>query len=209
MEIRDILMSIRPPWPEMIFSGEKPFEFRNHIGRNWGAGSRLYIYESKAYNGAGMVVGDATIDEIVSIPAGAVGPPRPLLRYWAEKYATWLLPLLDELCDYELPNYKKGTILRYLGRPELLREAMRTGAWVQMFDEGHNPIDACEHWLFRIGLINGCGEYWYKYGLRLSNARKYASPLPLSAFGLNRAPQSWCYTGGPLNVANNNETEGG
>ena len=78
-----------------------------------------------------------------------------------------------------------------------------------MFDEGHNPIDACEHWLFRIGLINGCGEYWYKYGLRLSNARKYASPLPLSAFGLNRAPQSWCYTGGPLNVANNNETEGG
>ena len=130
METRDILMSIRPPWPEMIFSREKPFEFRNHIGRNWGAGSRLYIYESKAYNGAGMVVGDATIDEIVSIPAGAVGPPRPLLRYWAEKYAPWFIPLLDELGDYELPNYKKGTILRYLGRPELLREAMQTGAWV-------------------------------------------------------------------------------
>ena len=56
----------------LIFSGEKPFEFRNHIGRNWGAGSRLYIYESKAYNGAGMVVGDATIDEIVSIPADEI-----------------------------------------------------------------------------------------------------------------------------------------
>lgn len=172
MEVRNILMPIRLPWTNMIFSGEKPFEFRNHTGRNWGPGSKLYVYESKANSGTGMVVGDATINEIISIPAGAIGPPRPLLRFWAEKFAPWFIPLLDELGDHELPNYKKGTILRYLGRPELLRKAMRTGEWVQMFDEGNNPIDACEHWLWKVGLINECGEYGYKYGLRLGNVQK-------------------------------------
>lgn len=191
---RNILMPIRKPWADMILSGEKPFEFRNRLGRFWGVGSKIYIYESKAQGGAGMVVGEAVIDGIVPVPANSVGPPRPLLRAWAEKFRPVLIPLLDELGDYDLPGFKKGTILRYLGQPDQLRRAMQSGQWVMMEHDFKNPVLDCEEWLSYIGLINTSGAYSYRYALRLKDIKKYASPLPLAEFGLDRAPQSWAYT---------------
>ena len=170
---RNILMPIRKPWTDMILSGEKPFEFRNRLGRFWGVGSRIYIYESKAQGGAGMVVGEAVIAGIVPVPANSVGPPRPLLRAWAEKFRP---------------------VLGYLGQPDMLRRAMQSGQWVMMDNDFKNPVLDCEEWLSYIGLINTSGAYSYRYALRLKDIKKYASPLLLAEFGLDRAPQSWAYT---------------
>lgn len=196
MEKKDILMPIRRPWPDMILSGRKPFEFRNRVGRYWLPGSRSYIYESKGNGGSGMVVGDAVIENIQHIPSGIIGPPRFLLRYWVEHISKddgkWL-PLLDELGGYELPHYKRGTILRYLGRPDLLRKAMASGKWVRMDKEGDNPISDCEEWLREIGLINDFGEYCYSHALKLKDTQRYEQAKPLSDFGMARAPQNWAY----------------
>jgi len=194
-EKKDILMSICWPWPDMIFSGRKPFEFRNHIGIHWAPGTKIFIYESKRCGGAGQVVGEAVIDEIIPIPQGSVGPPRFLLRYWAEHTPgrESLVPLLDELGDYELPGYKKGTILRYLSHPDLLRKAMQTGQWVFMIPGSDNPVEYCENWLALIGLIDGFGKYCYRYALKLKDIEKYEEPKPLAAYGITKAPQSWCY----------------
>lgn len=190
---RNILMPIRKPWTGMILSGEKPFEFRNRLGKFWGVGSKIYIYESKAQGGAGMVVGDAVIDGIIPVPTNSVGPPRAILRAWAEKFRPRLIPLLDELGDYNLPGFKEGTILRYLGQPNLLRRVMRSGQWVMMEHDFKNPVLDCEEWLSYIGLINSSGAYSYRYALKLKDIKKYDPPLPLAEFGLDRAPQSWAY----------------
>ena len=193
MTVKDILMPICRPWTDRIFAGEKPFEFRNRVGTYWGSGSKIFIYESKRNSGAGMVVGKAVIDEIIPIPMDAVGPPRFLLRYWAEWKRPDMVPLLDELGDYELPGYKKGTILRYLESPELLRKAMRTEKWLPMYEQDEMALYECEDWLRYIGLVDDYGWYWYKYALKISGVQKYASPKPLADFGIARAPQSWCY----------------
>jgi len=61
---RDILISIRQPWPQLIFSGQKPFEIRKRLGRFWGPESKIVVYESKTNGGQGMVVGEAAIENI-------------------------------------------------------------------------------------------------------------------------------------------------
>ena len=38
------------------------------------------------------------------------------------------------------------------------------------------------------------GKSPYLYGLEVFMPRKYSTPKTLAEFGLNRPPQSWCYT---------------
>lgn len=196
MEAFNILLPLHHTWLDLVFSGGKPFEFRNKIGTHWGIGSQVFFYETKRNGGAGLVMGRAQIGDMQAIPQNAVGPPRFLLRYWVEhvfERKESLLPLLDELGDYELPHYRKGTILRYLGRPELMRKVMTASEWVFLDYEGENPVYECEEWLKRIGLIDNYGRYSYQVAIRLENIEKFDSPIALSELGIRRAPQGWCY----------------
>lgn len=198
---QNIIMPIRRPWTDLMFAGGKPFEFRNNPGKHWAPGSVIYVYESKANGGAGKVIGSVTIAEIIRFPKKFIGPPRPLLRYWAENVRcdSELCRLLDILGDYELPGYYQGTVLRYLSSgEEILREVMAQGKWVPLdsstdADSKADPQCQCEDWLTRIGLISPYGKYAYTHAIQLTDIHRYATPQALSEFGLARAPQSWAY----------------
>lgn len=66
-----ILMSVNPPYAEMIVSGQKPMEFRNKVIKDVYSDSdcppTVYIYETKNKGGCGMVIGKATIVKIFKL----------------------------------------------------------------------------------------------------------------------------------------------
>lgn len=197
---KNIIMPIRRPWTDLMFAGGKPFEFRNNPGKHWVPGSVIYVYESKSNGGAGKVIGSVVIADIISFPQKFIGPPRPLLRYWAENVCcdNELCRRLDILGNYELPGYYPGTVLRYLRSEELIHEVMAQNKWVPLdsitdADPKADPQCQCEDWLTRIGLISPCGKYVYTHAIQLRDIHRYATPQDLSKFGLTRAPQSWMY----------------
>ncbi len=67
--MKDVLISINPPYTEMILRGEKWLEFRhqilNVIKNN--EKTRLYLYETKNKGGKGMVVGEAVVTAVYGL----------------------------------------------------------------------------------------------------------------------------------------------
>lgn len=190
-----ILMAMRRPWPQMIFSGQKPFEFRNHLGREWGPGTEVIIYESKTNGGRGMVVGEAAIERIHDFSERHIGPPRPLFRYWAEyiNQDPEVRRLADKLGDYELPKYADGSVYRYLVDEQALDKVLMTGEWLNLTKPVvPHCMEGCERWLEKIGLVYA-GRYWYNYALKLKAVREYQTPRPITDYGFARPPQSWVY----------------
>ncbi len=65
----EVMISINPPYANMIFSGYKPFVFRKQILKGMDALNpyeyiTAYIYETKKKGGAGAVIGEVKIEEI-------------------------------------------------------------------------------------------------------------------------------------------------
>jgi len=179
----------------MIFSGQKPFEFRNHLGREWGPGTKIIIYESKTNGGRGMVVGEATIEYIHDFSERHIGPPRPLFRYWAKDVNgdADVCRLANKLGDYELPGYVNGSVYRYLADDQALDSVLATGSWVSLTKPDiPTCVEACEQWLEKIGLVYE-GRYWYNYALKLKGIREYQTPRSITDYGMKRPPQSWVY----------------
>lgn len=62
----EVMISINPPYTDMIFSGCKPFEFRKQVLKEMDQGYILddvtaYIYETKNKGGVGAVIGEVPI----------------------------------------------------------------------------------------------------------------------------------------------------
>ena len=65
--LRTIMISINPPYTDMIFSGYKRFEFRRRILKgleNPKEHVKAYIYETKNHGGRGKVIGEVTISGV-------------------------------------------------------------------------------------------------------------------------------------------------
>jgi predicted transcriptional regulator len=60
----DYLISINPPYTDMIFIGEKGTEYRKQIISKMKVGDRLFIYETKNKGGIGKVIGCVNISDI-------------------------------------------------------------------------------------------------------------------------------------------------
>lgn len=65
----DIMISINPPYTDMILNGYKPVEYRKKILKNIKQFDRLYIYETKSHKGQGKIVGEALIYDIYKLHA--------------------------------------------------------------------------------------------------------------------------------------------
>lgn len=62
----EVMISINPPYSNMIFDGYKPYEFRNCVLKGMDEGYpiqtiKAYIYETKNKGGKGAVIGEVTI----------------------------------------------------------------------------------------------------------------------------------------------------
>lgn len=63
----EIMISINPPYSDLILDKLKPVEFRNKIIDSVQEGTKVYLYETKNKGGDGMVVGEAFIDEVCHV----------------------------------------------------------------------------------------------------------------------------------------------
>lgn len=66
-----IIISINPPYTDMILSGYKPMEFRRQVLKDMlqteSQPRKLYIYETKNKKGCGKVIGEATFPRIYPV----------------------------------------------------------------------------------------------------------------------------------------------
>lgn len=65
-DLRTVMISINPPYLDMIFSGYKKYEFRRRVLKGLDEGYptedvKAYIYETKNHGGLGKVIGEVTI----------------------------------------------------------------------------------------------------------------------------------------------------
>ena len=74
--MREIIISIKPQYSSMIFSGSKTIELRRKIGTLFEPGRRIYIYSSSPVK---MLAGEATIASI------QVGTPSAVSQVAFEK----------------------------------------------------------------------------------------------------------------------------
>lgn len=167
-----VMISINPPYTDMIFSGYKPFEFRKKVLRGLGVGYpteeiTAYIYETKNKGGVGAVVGEVKID-------GAYAP----------NYA--------KSVEHSTELVKE----RYM-----LVKSMYL-AWCQMksikpnMNEGWFKSKKFKEYQREIGFFGENDSLDFNYALCLGGAHKYTHPKPLSCFRnldgsmLNRPPQN-------------------
>lgn len=62
----NILISINPPYSDMILNGEKGTEYRKQIVSSIKRGDKLFIYETKNKGGSGKVIGCVEVKNVFS-----------------------------------------------------------------------------------------------------------------------------------------------
>ena len=219
----DIVISIYGKWSQMILDGKKPIEFRTKLPKNFKAGDKIYIYETAKYGGARAIVGECTVDYIISVLNKEGKWPMygayPFIDYFFENIknnkekAKYYRKLKKEFDTYE--NYKYGFILGYAFSELELKSLRETGSLIDTWtiydkmvvdeiinanEESNKLIGECDDWLSSIGFYNEFEESYYKYGIVLKDAKRYDEPIPITEFldqnknTITRAPQSWMYT---------------
>ena len=160
--MKNVMISIKPKWCELIAEGKKTIEVRKTRPK-CETPFKCYIYCTKnnkrgisayesAYlngngdvkNGSGKVIGEFVVDELCNITREIIDmgdyPPSYFHEWVVDGHDYYDVDPCDEL---ELDDYAKG-------------ESML-------------------------------------YGWHISNLRIYDEPMEIEDFGLERAPQSWCY----------------
>ena len=173
----------------------------------------VLCYQKKMKKAGGLVVGAGIVERVIPVSLnerGRIGPPRALLRFWAENigHADDVVHGLDELGDYELPNYKVGAVLDWIWSIPLIQYVKATGTWpdlqvrarmsgfpqlvcVRKEEDLRAKIDACEKWLSRCGLIDGYGGYKTAMAVAVLEwpVVEYRQGSPLSDYQLLFAPK--------------------
>lgn len=141
----------------------------------------VLFYQKKVKKTGGLIVGAGIVEQVIPVTlneSGRVGPPRALLRFWAERiaHADDVVAGLNELGEYELPNYKAGAALDWMWSIPLIQHVKETGEWPSIYTRARMSglpqlecvkkeenlrakIVACEQWLSRCGLIDQYGGY--------------------------------------------------
>ena len=167
-----VLISVNPPYTDMIFNGYKPFEFRKKVLRGMDTGYpteeiTAYIYETKNKGGVGAVVGEVKID-------GAYTPdyardPESTSKLVRERY---MLVKSMYLMWCEMKGIKPN------------------------MNEGWFKSKEFMAYQREIGFIGKDDSLNFNYALLLNEPQKYTHPKPLSCFKnldgavLSRPPQN-------------------
>ena len=206
----------------MILSGEKTLEFRTRLPKDFHIGEKIYFYETSRQNGRKMVVGEATVKDIISVCNKDGKWPMvgcyPFTEYYFseikkdEKMYNLYKSLKEELGN--LKQYKYGYLMGYFQSPKEIQSLRENGSLIDTFKlsnkEAWEVIDAnnksdktaqeIDDWLTKIGFYNKYEETNYKYAYVLDNIIKYEKPKNISEFknkngeSIKNPPQSYIYT---------------
>ena len=161
--MKEIVMSIKPKWWRLIASGEKTVEIRKSEPKKALTPFKVYVYQTQDREEM------ETLKVCVLADDDIIGRPEDIAVY--KRYGR----IVGEFCCTDI-------------EPLMLTASM-------MLD-----VEGVRYMLPHIG--NSCltlddldayGQGKRLYGWKIANVRQYADPKPLSAFGLSRPPQSWCY----------------
>ena len=206
----------------MILRGEKTLEFRTRLPKDFHIGEKIYFYETSRQNGRKMVVGEATVKDIISVCNKDGKWPMvgcyPFTEYYFseikkdEKMYNLYKSLKEELGN--LKQYKYGYLMGYFQSPKEIQSLRENGSLIDTFKlsnkEAWEVIDAnnksdktaqeIDDWLTKIGFYNKYEETNYKYAYVLDNIIKYEKPKNISEFknkngeSIKNPPQSYIYT---------------
>lgn len=203
----NIVINIYNEWANMILNGKKPFEFRTNLGKHVNIGDTVYIYEAKAYQGKGAVVGEFKIKDIIKFNGRGF-----FERYFFEYYVRNILKDIEAAekiknnMKYSLSNYKEGTACMFMlsdACMEFVKKDQYPDIEVIVNDEdaqrGNKMLSDTSKWMSKIGCYNDWGETNYRYAFEIENPIRY--PLPISICELKdingdfltKAPRSWQY----------------
>ena len=218
----NIIISLYKHWSDMILSGEKTLEFRTRLPKDFHIGEKIYFYETSRQNGRKMVVGEATVKDIISVCNKDGKWPMvgcyPFTEYYFseikkdEKMYNLYKSLKEELGN--LKQYKYGYLMGYFQSPKEIQSLRENGSLIDTFKlsnkEAWEVIDAnnksdktaqeIDNWLTKIGFYNKYEETNYKYAYVLDNIIKYEKPKNISEFKnkngeiIKNPPQSYIYT---------------
>ena len=218
----NIIISLYKHWSDMILRGEKTLEFRTRLPKDFHIGEKIYFYETSRQNGRKMVVGEATVKDIISVCNKDGKWPMvgcyPFTEYYFseikkdEKMYNLYKSLKEELGN--LKQYKYGYLMGYFQSPKEIQSLRENGSLIDTFKlsnkEAWEVIDAnnksdktaqeIDDWLTKIGFYNKYDETNYKYAYVLDNIIKYEKPKNISEFknkngeSIKNPPQSYIYT---------------
>ena len=218
----NIIISLYKHWSDMILSGEKTLEFRTRLPKDCHIGEKIYFYETSRQNGRKMVVGEATVKDIISVCNKDGKWPMvgcyPFTEYYFseikkdEKMYNLYKSLKEELGN--LKQYKYGYLMGYFQSPKEIQSLRENGSLIDTFklsnEEAWEVIDAnnksdktaqeIDDWLTKIGFYNKYDETNYKYAYVLDNIIRYEKPKNISEFknkngeSIKNPPQSYIYT---------------
>ena len=218
----NIIISLYKHWSDMILRGEKTLEFRTRLPKDFYIGEKIYFYETSRQNGRKMVVGEATVKDIISVCNKDGKWPMvgcyPFTEYYFseikkdEKMYNLYKSLKEELGN--LKQYKYGYLMGYFQSPKEIQSLRENGSLIDTFKlsnkEAWEVIDAnnksdktaqeIDDWLTKIGFYNKYEETNYKYAYVLDNIIKYEKPKNISEFKnkngeiIKNPPQSYIYT---------------
>lgn len=218
----NIIISLYKHWSDMILRGEKTLEFRTRLPKDFHIGEKIYFYETSRQNGRKMVVGEATVKDIISVCNKDGKWPMvgcyPFTEYYFseikkdEKMYNLYKSLKEELGN--LKQYKYGYLMGYFQSPKEIQSLRENGSLIDTFKlsnkEAWEVIDAnnksdktaqeIDDWLTKIGFYNKYEETNYKYAYVLDNIIRYEKPKNISEFknkngeNIKNPPQSYIYT---------------
>lgn len=154
-----VMISINPPYSNMIFDGTKPFEFRNQLIQAVVPGAAVYVYETKNKHGLGCVIGEAKVDNIYRLHYhdSALENERAVT---AQKYNTQ--QIFEE---------------RYRCIKDIYLFWCLSHNWKPNMNEGWFRSERFSKYRDDIGHHCDCN-----YALYLTDIKRFHEPMPLSSF---------------------------
>lgn len=213
----DVIVACYKHWTEMIFSGEKPFEFRTRPMKQLKTGDKLFFYEPKK-TGSGKVTGEAVVEKII-LMLFKQSPQQETFRYWAEhiKKDHSLVEAIDRIGRFRMSRYKDGYIYNFMFSKSMIEYIMANDDLPPAFNslqhrfaypEIYHQIELARKrimeydlWMHKIGFWHEDGTSNYTVAYQLKKPVSYAVTglkeiqgfLDQNGRPLQRPPQSYQY----------------
>lgn len=212
----NVILPIHKEYSDRIFTGIKPYEFRNRVPK-LEKDDKIFVYETKK-QGCGMIVGYFTVNNIEKITHHKLGAYSYLSDYAHRFCDEETQRLVDKAMKIILNDCDNSLVLCYFLMEECLDEMLKTKRppeqslnnllyrnikkYDKIQQEQHNIVSECDEWLRNMGFYNddyGERSNW-QYQIIIDKVYRYENPIPISEFKnktgkfIQKAPQSFCYT---------------
>ena len=206
----NIIMSLHKQWAEKIFDGSKPFEFRTKLPNNFAIGDKVFVYETRANNGRGLVIGYFTVKNIIKLSHALYGC-YDFIEYYYKNIAKQpntakaFRKIKEEFVKEKYPNLKLGAGLDYTFSPEDIENFQKYKKPINFWNfikEGEIPTDVytisqkvsknrnrasncmieCDNWLSNIGFYDDYDESNWNYAIEIGKVVLFKEPRDINNF---------------------------